>query len=139
MKRILVTLLTAVGIGGPFVAPLLAQSNPLEADIPFAFVVSNRTMPAGKYRVSRLTTSAPVFTLNDGRGSGIIVMLPNREDGKPEAPSLTFACYGSEHVLAKITPPDSPTAYALTESSVEKNLSHRLSMASMISINLGSR
>jgi hypothetical protein len=138
MKRILITLLTAVGITGPFVAHLAAQGTPLEADIPFAFVVSNHTMPAGKYRVSRTTTAGPVFTLR-GESSAIMVQLPRNEDGKPQNPSLTFACYGKECVLAKITPPDSQTAYALSQNAIEKNLSHRLGMASMISIKLGSR
>jgi len=138
MKRILVTLLTAVGITGPFVAHLAAQGNPLEADVPFAFVVSNHTLPPGKYRVSRATTAGPVFTLR-GENAAIMVQMPSNEDGKPQNPSLTFACYGKECVLAKITPPDSDIAYALSQSSIEKNLPHRLGMASMISIKLGSR
>ena len=138
MKRILVTLLTAVGITGPLVAHLAAQSNRLEADVPFAFVVSNHTMPAGKYWVSRATQNAPVFALR-GENSAVFVQLPKNEEGKPQNPSLTFACYGDECVLAKITPPDSSTAYALSQSSIEKNLTHSLGMASMISIKLGSR
>jgi hypothetical protein len=139
MKRILVSLLTAVGITAPFVSSLAAQSNPQQADIPFAFLVSKRTMPAGRYRVTRLSPSAPVFALQDGRGSSVIVMLPRNEQGKPEAPSLTFACYGSEHVLAKVTPPDSDTAYALSNSSIEKNLSHKLGIASMVAIKISTR
>jgi hypothetical protein len=138
MKRILVTLLTAVGITGPFVAHLAAQSTAQEAVIPFAFIVSNHTMPAGTYRVSRFNQGAPVFSLR-GPSSSIFVQLPMNEEGKPQNPSLTFACYPKECVLAKITPPDSDTAYALSESSIEKNLSHSLGMASMVAIRLTPR
>jgi hypothetical protein len=137
MKRILVTLLTAVGITGPFVSHLAAQSTAQEAVIPFAFVVSNHTMPAGTYRVSRFNQGA-VFSLR-GPSSSIFAQLPKNEEGKPQNPSLTFACYGKECVLAKITPPDSDTAYALSQSSIEKNLSHSLGMASMVAVKLSPR
>lgn len=138
MKRILITLLTAVGITGPFVTHLVAQSTVQEADVPFAFVVSNHTMPAGKYRVSRTTMNAPVFQLRNA-DSSIFVQLSRNVDGKPDNPSLTFACYGKECVLAQITPAGSPTAYALSQSSIEKNLSHNLGMASMVAIKLTAR
>jgi hypothetical protein len=139
MKRILITLLTAVGITGPFVAHLAAQSNPEVADVPFAFVVSHHTMPAGQYYVSQLTSGSPVFSLRNSERHTTFVQLSSREGGKPANPSLTFACYGKECVLAKITPPGSSTAYALSESSIEKNLSHTMGMASMISVRLGAQ
>ena len=134
MKRIITTFLMAVGITGPFVARLVAQGNPAEAKIPFAFVVSHQTMPAGKYSVSRLSPIAPVFALRDGRGSSIIASFSNNETGKPSEPSLTFACYGQACVLAKITPPGSETAYSLSPATIEKNLPHRLGMAALVSI-----
>ena len=139
MKRILTSLLMAVGITGPFVTHLAAQTNREVADIPFAFVVCNRTMPAGKYDVSQLRSSSPVFTVRDSQGHGTFIQLGKFEPGKPDKPSLTFACYGKDCVLAKITPPNDPTAYALSEASIEKNLPHKLGMASMISIKLTPR
>jgi len=96
-------------------------------------------MPAGKYYVSQLKSGSPIFTLRDEDSHTSFVQLSVTETGKPDNPSLTFACYGSECVLAKVTPPNSSNAYALSESTIEKNLSHKLGMASMISIKLGSR
>jgi hypothetical protein len=139
MKRILTSLLMAVGITGPFVAHLAAQTNTAVADIPFAFVISNHTMPAGEYRVSELRYGNPVFVFSDARGHSIIVPLTHSERGNPEKPSVTFACYGKECVLAKVTPPNSQTAYALSQEAIEKNLPHRLGMASMIAIKVSAR
>jgi hypothetical protein len=136
MKRILTSLLMAVGITGPFVAHLGAQTNRQVADIPFAFVVCNRTLPAGQYSVTQMRASSPIFTVRDTKGHGVFVQLNQNETGKPYNPSLTFACYGKECVLAKITPPNDSTAYALSQSAVEKNLTHKLGMASMVSIKL---
>jgi hypothetical protein len=134
MKRIFTTLLVAAGIAGPFVAHLGAAGDTAVADIPFAFTVSHRTMPAGKYIVSRLVPTAPVFGLRDGRGSAVIANFSNNEAGNPAQPSLTFACYGKECVLAKVTPPGSETAYSLSETSLRKNFSHKLGMAALVSV-----
>jgi hypothetical protein len=138
MKRIFVTLLAAVGLTGSLAVPLTAQSTPAQAKIPFSFVVSNQTLPAGTYAISRVTPVAPVFVLR-GEGSSVVVNFSQNEDGKPQNPSLTFVCYGNECVLDKIAPPDSTTAYSLSPAALEKNLPHKLGMASMISIKMTGR
>ena len=74
MKRILTNMLMAVAITGPFVTSLAAQTQ-LEADIPFAFVAANQTMPAGRYIVSQYRSGSPIFLLNDGRRKAIFVQL----------------------------------------------------------------
>jgi hypothetical protein len=134
MKRIITTFLMAVGITGPFVAHLAAQDNGAVAKIPFAFVVAHQTMPAGTYSVKRMSSIAPVFALRDDQGSSIMASFSDNETGKPAEPSLTFACYGKECVLAKITPPGSETAYSLSPASLEKNFPHKLGMAALVSI-----
>jgi hypothetical protein len=136
MKRIITTFLMAVGITGPFVAHVIAQSGTAVADIPFAFVVSHKTMPAGKYTVTRVTPIAPVFALRNDSGAAIMASFSDNETGKPANPSLTFSCYGKECVLAKITPPGSETAYSLSPAAVEKSLSHKLGMAALVSIKI---
>jgi len=139
MKRIFTTILMAVGITGPFVTNLAAQGHGMVADVPFAFVVYNRTMPAGQYELSQVNAGGTTFKLHNVGGKTILLQMSNRNDGKPDKPSLTFACYGNDRVLAKITPPASATAYSLSRSTIEKNLHHTLGMASMVSIKLAAR
>lgn len=139
MKRMLISILMAVGITGPFVAHLAAQNTTAVAEIPFAFVVSQQTMPAGKYDISQMNGARNLFGLRDNHGHAIFVQLGANETGNPQNPSLTFACYGKECVLAKITPPDSLTAYSLSQKSIEKNVPHTLGMASLISIKMTGR
>jgi hypothetical protein len=138
MKRIFTTILMAVGITGPFVTNLAAQGHGMSADVPFAFVVANRTMPAGHYTLSQVNASGTVFALRTD-GNTTLLQMGNLESGKPDKPSLTFACFGNDRVLAKITPPDSSTAYSLGRNSIEKSLHHTLGMASMVSIKLTAR
>jgi hypothetical protein len=137
MKRILTNILMAVGITVPFVTNLAAQSQVEVAKIPFAFIVSNVTMPAGTYDVARLTGTT--FSFHDGRGHSVMTQLSVGEDGKPEHPSLTFACYGKDCVLAKVTPPDSERAYAISKRAIEKNLTHTLGIATLLTIKLAPR
>jgi hypothetical protein len=139
MKRILKSLLMAVALTGPFVAHLAAQTNTEVADIPFAFVVSQLTLPAGQYVVSQLHAGSPVFLIADGRRHSALVQLGNIGKGAPEKPSLTFACYGKECVLAKVTPPYSGAAYGLSQAAIEKNLSHKLGMAALVSVKIKAR
>jgi hypothetical protein len=137
MKHISLILLMTVGIAGPFAAQLGAQSNAAATDIPFDFIVSKHTLPAGRYEVQQWPGNASLFALRDHRGHGIFVQLANNERGNSDQPSVTFACYGKDCVLAKITPPHSDTAYGLSRNSIEKNLHHTLGMSSMVSIKLG--
>jgi len=137
MKRILANILMAAGLTVPFVANLSAQTNPSTAEIPFAFVANHVHLAAGTYRVSQPMQGAPsVFALADSRGGKIFVNLGGNETGQPDKPSLTFACYGKECVLAKVTPPNSQVAYAAPKYAVERSFSHSVGMASMVSIKL---
>lgn len=139
MKRVLTSILMAAGIAGPFVAHVAAQGHPATADIPFAFIANKTTMPAGRYRVTQFDASGYLFVLRNAAGGTIFVPLGAREDGNPDKPSVTFACYGRECLLTKIAQPGSSTAYSLSSRSVEKNLHYTLGIASMVSIKLGGR
>jgi hypothetical protein len=134
MKRIFATLLMAAGITVPFVAHVAAQEHTGVADIPFAFVVSHNTLPAGHYKVSQSSMGSSVFLLADDQRHTSMVQLGTLVTGAPDKPSITFACYGKECVLAKVTPPGTPNAYALSQSGIEKSLSHKLGMAALVSV-----
>jgi hypothetical protein len=140
MKRTLTRILMAAGIAGPFVAHLSAQNSRTVADIPFAFVANQTVMPAGRYELKQSgDASGLVFTIRNADGRAAYVTTGIRENGSPDRPHLTFACYGKECVLAMIAPPASMTAYSLSERAVEKNLHHTLSVAAMVSIKLAPR
>jgi hypothetical protein len=135
MKRILTSILMAVGIAGPFISNLSAQGHGMSADIPFAFVAGKSTMPAGRYVVRTANASGSVFELNNGSNS-VLIQLGVNEDRKSDKASVTFACDGKDCLLAKITPPGTFYAFGLGKNEVEKRLHHKLGMASMISVKL---
>jgi hypothetical protein len=139
MKHVFKTLILAFGVGSLFVShPLSAQDNRAVADVPFAFVVANRTLAAGKYDVSQLKNGTRVFSLRNENGDSLFVQLAGRMQGNPGKPSLTFFCHGKDCVLAKITPPNSGVAYGLTRGSLDVNRAKTTELASMVSITLKS-
>jgi len=139
MKRILISILMAVGITGPCISNLGAQNHGMAADIPFAFVAGKSALPAGRYVVTQANASGSVFQLSNASGDSIFVQLGVSEDRKTEKPSMTFACDGKDCLLAKITPPGVESARSIGSSAVEKHLHHKVGVASMISIKLGTR
>ena len=136
MKRLLTSLVISIGITSPFVTILSAQTHTAVAEIPFAFVVDNQTMPAGKYNVSEISPGSPVFRLADPDRHAIMAQFGSPTASKSANPSLTFACYGNKRILAKVTPPDSEVSYSLSQESIDRRLTHKLGVASMISIKL---
>jgi hypothetical protein len=133
------SILMAAGIAGPFVAHLSAQNSRTVADVPFSFVANQTVMPAGRYQLDSIDASGTLFTVRNADGRAAFVAAGMRENGSPDRPHLTFACYGKECVLAKIAPPGSAIAYSLSGRSVEKNLHHTLGVASMVAIKLAAR
>jgi hypothetical protein len=139
MNRISTKLLTLVGVAVACLAPLTAQSRTELADVPFPFTVGNRIMPAGKYTVNQINLSTPVFQITGSDRHSIMTQLGSLESGKLDRPSLTFVCRGGECVLAKVTPPNSDTAYALSEASILRSFHHKIGVSSMISVKLAPR
>jgi len=137
MKRILtIILLLAMAITGPFVVPMFAGEHAAVADIPFAFVINQQTMPAGTYRVEQLSSGIPVFQFSNAHKQSVLGQFGVNVTGNPGHPSLTFACYGKECVLAKVTPPGTANAYSLGSKALERSVHHKVGVASMISIKL---
>jgi hypothetical protein len=140
MKRQLATFFLTAGLSaalGPL--SLSAQSTTTAiAEIPFAFQVQQRTLPAGKYTIDRKST-AGLFQVFDHEGHSIFLTAPVQVKSDPEEPKLSFACYGSDCVLAKIGMPGGEVGYSLSQSSIERNLHRRVGMTPMISIRLKSK
>ena len=109
MTRLWVTLILMLGTGSAW-----AQENRKIARVPFAFIVANQTLPAGRYNVLQVQgSSSPVFVLRNDRGDSIFVHLKARSTGNNQSPSITFACNAHDCVLATIAPPHSSMAFGL--------------------------
>lgn len=119
-------------------ASLSAQNLREVADIPFAFHTQQQTFPAGTYQVSEQGTNGIFQLLSPDRKSIFVgAMVP--VTANPDKPHLKFACYGGECVLSEISMPGREMAYRASQSQIDKNLSHKLGVAAMISVPLKGR
>ena len=119
-------------------ASLSAQHASEVADVPFTFHTQQQTFSAGKYRVNE-SSATGLFQLYAPNKESIFVgaMVPTTSD--PNRPHLTFACSGGECILSEIAMPGRETAYHLSKSQIEKNLTHKLGIAAMVSVPLKAR
>jgi hypothetical protein len=107
-----------------------AQSRILEAKVPFAFEVGDKTMPAGNYRIESIATGAgSLQVIRSAEGdvqltiSAIAVPAKNANSG----PELIFHRYGAHYFLAQIQTGDGH-GRELIESQREKKLAHSEAM-----------
>lgn len=105
-------------------APLSHAAPATQAKIPFAFEVNNKTMPAGKYELTRVfeNSSAPqvIHSTDSGTGSVLPSMVLQYTDPRV-GPKLVFHCYGRECFLAEVWSGDG-RAWKLSESRREKEI-----------------
>jgi hypothetical protein len=76
-----------------------------QANIPFEFQVGNKTMPAGEYKVLRVSSNDAAVQLIQRTDSSVSTFaLTNAIDGigKSTQPKLVFHCYDSECFLSEI-------------------------------------
>ena len=103
--RILVALVAFAG----FAVSVKAQAiDQIVVTIPFEFVAAGKTLPAGTYRVNRLSTDGLgelVLSNFENRASAIV--LPTEVESAPsDKAQVSFETAGDEHFLSKIKTAD---------------------------------
>jgi hypothetical protein len=82
-----------------------AQARSLEVNVPFAFEVGDKTLPAGSYRVESVPTGAGVlerlFSENGDVRLTISTIATTSNNGSPTS-ALVFHQYGNCYFLAQI-------------------------------------
>jgi len=80
---------------------LYAQSDSTRFNVPFAFVVSDKQMPAGQYHVTSLFWNAVEIVGTEGKGGVITLGQPTMLPAGAE-PKLIFHKYGKHYFLAEV-------------------------------------
>ena len=126
MKSQILAIAGAVVLSTFMAGECRAQSRTLEARVPFAFEIGDKTVPAGNYRIESIPTGAgSLQVIRSAEGdvqvtlSTIAVPAKNANSG----PELIFHRYGTRYFLAQIQTGDGH-ARELFESQREKKLAH---------------
>ena len=77
----------------------VAQSGAIWATVPFDFVVGQKTLPAGDYKIALQGAALQLYRL-DGNGAAFVMYTPSARN-KNTSPRLIFNRYGDRHFLAQ--------------------------------------
>ena len=102
---------------------VFAQDEYLKANIPFDFVVSNRTLPAGTYTVQCKGGSHSVILRGVDVKAALIAITQSTSAAKlPREGMLIFNRYGNSYFLAEVWRPGNPNGNALPKSKTEREV-----------------
>lgn len=130
MKMQILAIAGAVMLSTVMAGECRAQSRTLEANVPFAFEVGDKTMPAGSYRIESMLTGSGSFQVIRGANGDVqvrvstIAVPAKNEKSRSE---LIFHRYRNHNFLAQIQTGDGHGC-ELFESQLEKKLAHSQAM-----------
>ena len=98
----MLTLLVAVALAGAVVSAN-AQSTSIKANIPFEFVVGDKTLPAGAYSVTTANAAFDALRIQSTDGKNSAVRLSVQTEQKNRSRSrMVFHRYGHNYFLAEV-------------------------------------
>ncbi len=105
--------------------PMTAQSLRVKANIPFAFMVGGKSMPAGEYMVDRSLTDRPAgfLSITNEAGGGCFawpVVVGGGADVTHNQPELIFHRYGDRYFLYQVWDGFSTTGFQIRPSRDER-------------------
>jgi len=114
---------TLVVLSGMAAAQLIGSSK-IVAQVPFEFMVANKTVPAGEYVVQAFTMDGNTLVIRNTEAKVGLVSNSSQTEGKQEASNyaLVFKHYGNRYFLSGIKLQGSNITYRLPESKVEAEL-----------------
>jgi len=101
MKRITATALLAIA-NFALAGASYAQSNGVLANVPFAFTVGNKVLPAGNYTIRSESTQVIMIKNHDHPAEAALSLVNQASNGSPSGGKLLFKKYGSQYFLSEI-------------------------------------
>lgn len=104
----------------------------IKADIPFDFVVGNKTLAAGKYSVGRIASNPDGLLVRsrDGRHSAIRLANVLQANAPKKTTTLTFLRYGDTYYLAQVWISGSAEGREILKSKSERSVTRELARSS---------
>ena len=121
------------------VAIPMAFAADLAVNIPFDFVVSNKTLPAGAYTVECNRDGAPTVVLRSVDSKAALIAVTAAVGGGKivREGKLIFSRYGDTYFLAQVWRPGHRTGNALPQSRMEREMASRTGAGATTELALG--
>jgi hypothetical protein len=104
-KYLVVGVFVAVfGMAAFAMAAKATTSDQLVVKVPYEFVVGGKTLPAGTYRINRLSDSSTgeLALVNVDNHAGVLLNATEWEDARADQPKLQFQQIAGEYFLSSI-------------------------------------
>jgi hypothetical protein len=105
----------------------------LNADIPFDFVVGDKTLAAGEYSIRQITTNSDsglAIRSRDGNHKAMRLTNAVSSGTRAKRASLTFRRYGNTYYLAQVWLPGSAEGRETLKSKAERSIERELAKSS---------
>jgi hypothetical protein len=105
MKKHFARMVTVmVGFAALAISAKAQESDQVIVDVPYAFVVSGKTLPPGRYRVNELSTSAQheLVVWSFENAAGVLVVPSEVNEARAHKLPFAFREIGGQHFLTQI-------------------------------------
>ena len=113
-KLFLRPLLVVAGFAALTIPAMAQTTDQVAVKIPFQFVASGRTLPAGEYRISRLNNLEPreLLLRSDENSSDAVIIRAETEEIRHGKVALAFTTVGDQRYLSRIETADLTYSFA---------------------------
>lgn len=127
--RILIVLFSFAGLG---IAARAQVRDQVAVTIPFEFVVGGKTLPAGTYKVNRVTdTNRKTLILHSFENHTSVLVVPSQvEDASTDKAYVSFERVGGQYFLSKIATADDVFTIPVSRSESMQVAAHNSAPAS---------
>ena len=106
-KQYLRILIVLIGLAGFGMAVRGQAFDQIVVNIPYDFVVAGKTLPAGTYKVNRVSINDRALILSSFESRASVIALATEvESTSANKSQVSFEQVGGEHFLSKIETPD---------------------------------
>src|SRR5947208_6460534 len=117
----LAMLMVTLALAAASAAVANGQSQRLAAQVPFDFVVADKTLRAGEYRVGAINESRDAIAIMNTSGDGAIrLSAPTKRSDRVKTAKLVFHRYGNSYFLSQVWMAGEQTGRELSSGSQER-------------------
>lgn len=118
--RMVTLLVGLVAFGGLALSASAFEFDQLTIRVPYDFVVSGKTLPAGTYRLSRVDNSfdRELLLRNEDNASSVLIIPDQADDARGGKLNVTFQQVGGVHFLSRIQTPEHVFDFPVSRSQI---------------------
>jgi len=138
MNKYFVGIFAAVfGMAAFAMAAKASTSDQLVVNVPYEFVVGGKTLPAGTYRINRVSDSSvgELALVNVENHAGVLLNASEWEDARVDQPKLQFQQIAGQHFLSTIETAEHVFSIPVSKSAVMEAMKSHQGSSSPVSGN----